>query len=160
MSPNQIDLRRDEHGRLTIRLNGVDVSVTARPCFPWSHPRQFISFRDSENQEIALLRQLSDLSGDAAVALQASLDEASFMLAITQIDSIDKEFELRNWRVHTRQGPRNFQTRLDDWPRPLEAGSSVIHDVAGDQYLLPPLETLDPNSRQLLWPLLDATDKS
>lgn len=160
MDPGQIDLRRDAHGRLTIRLDGIDVSVTARPCFPWSHPRELISFRDDNLKEVALLPKLSDLSGEAAVALQASLEEASFMLEITKVDSIDKEFELRNWQVHTRQGQRHFQTRLDDWPRPLEAGASVIHDVAGDQYLLPPVGTLDPKSRQLLWPLLDATDRS
>ena len=154
----QIQLERDEHGRLSLIRDGEDIPVTACPCFPWSHPDSFISLRDTDQKEMALLSHLSDLSTESNDALRASLMEASFMLTITKIDSIDKEFELRNWHVQTKQGSRRFQTRLDDWPRPLRLGGSVIHDVAGDQYHLPPLSNLDSKSRDLLWPLLDTTD--
>jgi hypothetical protein len=34
-----------------------------------------------------------------------------------------------HWRVHTDQGARRFQTRLDDWPRKLPDGGLLIRDV-------------------------------
>jgi hypothetical protein len=57
--------------------------------------------------------------------------------------------------VHTAQGNRSFQTRLDDWPRQLPDGTLLIRDVAGDLYRLVASEQLDRRSRTLLWSFID-----
>ncbi len=88
-------------------------------------------------------------------AMEAALVVAGFVLEITRVSAIDEEVEVRHWNVETAQGPRVFQTKLDEWPRLLPHGGLLIRDVAGDLYLLPARETLDRRSRDLLWSFVD-----
>jgi hypothetical protein len=57
--------------------------------------------------------------------------------------------------VETRQGPRLFQTELDEWPTKIGEGRLLIEDLCGDLYTIENPAALDPLSRKLLWPLLD-----
>ncbi|HYT64648.1 MAG TPA: DUF1854 domain-containing protein, partial [Gemmatimonadales bacterium] len=84
-----------------------------------------------------------------------ALAVAGFVFAVTRLLEIDEEVEIRHWRVETRQGPRTFQTRLDDWPRMLPHGGLLIRDLAGDLYHLADPERLDRKSRDLLWAFVD-----
>ena len=77
------------------------------------------------------------------------------MLEIERLESVEEEVEIRNWLVQTRQGPRRFQTRLDDWPRDLPGGGVLIRDLAGDLYLVADPHALDKHSRSLLWAFVD-----
>ncbi len=158
MTNDSIQLRCDPHGRLYLRRDEAEILVSANPCFPWSYPNEFVSLRDADGDEQCLLESIESLPADSAAALRTTLKEASFVLRITRITSVEKQFELRHWQVETEQGARRFQTRLDDWPRTLPHGGSVLQDVGGDQYGIPPLDQLDAKSRALLWPYLDASD--
>ena len=66
-----------------------------------------------------------------------------------------EEVEIRTWKVETRQGPRSFQTRLDDWPTEVPGGGIVIRDVSGDLYLVADPNGLDEGSRERLWAFVD-----
>jgi hypothetical protein len=57
--------------------------------------------------------------------------------------------------VATRQGPRSFQTRRDDWPRRLTTGGVLINDVAGDLYHIPDPSILDDTSRRWVHAFVD-----
>ena len=72
-----------------------------------------------------------------------------------RIESVDEEVEIRIWKVRTRQGPRSFQTRLDDWPREVPGGGFLIRDVAGDLYHVADPRGLDEASRALLWAFVE-----
>jgi len=88
-------------------------------------------------------------------ALEMALAVAGFVFEVTRVLEIDEEVEIRHWRVETQQGPRTFQTRLDDWPRTLPHGGLLIRDLAGDLYHLDAPERLDRESRELLWAFVD-----
>ena len=62
---------------------------------------------------------------------------------MTAIDGLEEDFEIRRFKVLTRQGPRSFQTALDAWPREAPSGGLLLEDVAGDLYRIPPPEELD-----------------
>ena len=81
--------------------------------------------------------------------------EAGFVLEVTKIDDVDEEVEIRTWSVQTRQGPRRFQTRLDDWPVEVPGGGIVVRDVAGDLYHVTDPEAMDERSRKWLWAFVD-----
>ena len=68
---------------------------------------------------------------------------------------VDEEVEIRHWTVETVNGPRTFQTHLDDWPRMLPGGDLLIRDVAGDLYRLRNTRMMDRRSRELLWAFID-----
>ncbi len=130
-------------------------AVSVRRCFPWSEPARHLSLRDSDEEEFALVRDPAELDPRSRAALERALAVAGFVFEVTGVLEIDEEVEIRRWRVETRQGPRTFQTRLDDWPRTLPHGGLLIRDLAGDLYHLAAPERLDRHSRELLWAFVD-----
>ncbi len=130
-------------------------AVSVRRCFPWSEPARHLSLRDSDEEEFALVRDPAELDPRSRAALERALAVAGFVFEVTGVLEIDEEVEIRRWRVETRQGPRTFQTRLDDWPRTLPHGGLLIRDLAGDLYHLAAPERFDRHSRELLWAFVD-----
>lgn len=130
-------------------------AVSVRRCFPWSEPAQHLSLRDADEEEFALVRSPAELDPRSRAALETALAVAGFVFEVTRVLEIEEEVEIRRWQVETRQGPRVFQTRLDDWPRTLPHGGLLIRDLAGDLYHLGAPEQLDKQSRDLLWAFVD-----
>lgn len=155
LSPPGVALDRGIDGALRVICGSTVQRVTVRPCFPWSESRRHISLRDDDNAEVALVGDPAELDPASRDALEQALAEAGFLLEVTRVLGVEEEVEIRHWRVLTRQGPRSFQTRLDDWPRSLPDGGFLIRDVAGDLYHLAAPEQLDKQSRELLWAFVD-----
>jgi len=130
-------------------------AVSVRRCFPWSEPTRHLSLRDSDEEEFALVKDPAELDPRSRAALEMALAVAGFVFEVMHVLEIDEEVEIRHWRVETQQGPRLFQTRLDDWPRTLPHGGLLIRDLAGDLYHLGRPEALDRHSRELLWSFVD-----
>jgi hypothetical protein len=148
-------LERREDGQLWARTNGSAQPVRVHRCFPWSEPDRFLSLRDQENQEIAMVTHLDELNKESREALSEALVEAGFVLRVLGISEVDEEVEIRTWKVETEQGPRSFQTKLDDWPWEVPGGGIVIRDVAGDLYHVADPEAMDEKSRRWLWAFVD-----
>ncbi len=153
--PERLRLEWRADGLHVVDAEGCDTPVTARRCFPWSAPGTHVSLRDHEEEEVALVDDVTALDPESREAAGKALAESSFVMEIVRIDSIEEEFEIRAWIVQTRQGPRRFQTRRDAWPRELPSGGHLIRDVAGDVYRVADLDALDERSRELLWALMD-----
>ncbi len=148
MSPVKIEWRQD--GRLWASMNGTESTVDVKCCFPWSEPFRYISLRDDEENEFALIPTIDDLDKPSRAAVELALEEAGFVLNIETVRSIEEDFEIRVWDVVTKQGARRFQTKLDDWPLPVPGGGLIIRDVAGDLFLLKETEKMDSHSRKVL----------
>lgn len=146
-----LNLRFGDDGRLFLEREGHWLPVALTECFPWSRPGEFISLRDREKNEVALIRDLDELNEESRSALRKALDISGFAFEITHLVEIEKDFELRRWKVETRQGSRRFVTKLEDWPRVLEDGRILIEDLAGDVYVIPDRHQLDRKSQQLIW---------
>ena len=150
-----VTLRMAADGRLHVSLDGRCVPVRLRQCFPWSEPGLHLSLRDDEDREVAIVDDPALLGPESRRALEQALAEAGFVLEVTRVLGIDEEVEIRQWTVETQQGPRSFQTHLDDWPRVLPDGGLLIRDVAGDLYRLATPKSMDKHSRELLWAFVD-----
>ena len=148
-------LERRADARLWLVRDNWERPVWVRRCFPWSEPTRFVSLRNQDDEEVALIPDAAELDADSRRILEDALAEAGFLFELTGVLAIDEEVEIRHWRVLTRQGPRSFQTRLDDWPRELPRGGLLIRDLGGDLYCLPDLAGLDRKSRELLWSFVD-----
>ncbi len=151
-------LRIDGTGRLRFIRGDDNIAVTVRPCFPWSSPREYISLRrvgEKDDSEVALVPRLEDLDSESRRALERVLGEAGFMLEVTAIEAIERDFELRTWKVQTQQGPRRFQTKLEDWPIRLPSQGIVLRDLGGDLYHISDPQGLDKKSFQKIWAFLD-----
>ncbi len=156
-----VKLRLASDGRLWFsRVSDPDagvreVAVQVRRCFPWSQPLAWLSLRDDDGKELTLIESLEMLNEVAKRELLRALDEASFVFLVEEILSVEEEFELRQWRIRTRQGERLLQTRMNAWPRELADGSLLIQDVANDLYVIPAIAKLDRESQKRLWAFLD-----
>ena len=148
-------LRIATDGRLIVMVDGAPVPVRLRQCFPWSEPGLHLSLRDDADREVAIVDDPAELDAESRGAIEQALAEAGFVLEVTRVLDIDEEVEIRQWSVETKQGPRLFQTHLDDWPRVLPNGGLLIRDVAGDLYRLAEPQRMDKHSRELLWAFVD-----
>jgi hypothetical protein len=150
-----LKLRNAGDGRLFVIIDGEAVAVQLRQCFPWSEPFRHLSLRNEDDDEVAFVDDPATLEPESRRALEQALTDAGFVLDVARVLSIEEEVEIRQWHVETAQGPRFFQTHLDDWPRVLPKGGLLIRDVAGDLYRLVSPETMDERSRSLLWAFVD-----
>lgn len=66
-----------------------------------------------------------------------------------------EDFELRTWKVVTKQGFRKFQTQLNAWPSQVGHNRHIVRDVNKDLYVIENLLELDHKSQKLFWPLSD-----
>ena len=150
-----LSLEERADGRLWAIRGDEERAVWVRRCFPWSEPGHYLSLRDADEEEFALVRDPAELDPTSRAALETALALAGFVFEVTRVLEIEEEVEIRHWRVETRQGTRAFQTRLDDWPRLLPHGGLLIRDVAGDLYHIGDPASLDGKSRVLLWAFVD-----
>src|SRR3979409_1160695 len=95
------------------------------------------------------LLSAAELYFSSRAALEITLRQTRFVFEVTGIEQVEDEFELRTWSVKTHQGPRSFQTKLDEWPRKLENGGVIIRDLSGDLYQIKDPAALDPASQKL-----------
>lgn len=144
-------LERRIDGQLWAVRGDDERAVRVRRLFPWSENHPHVSLRDASDREFALVGPDDALDAESRRVLEQALDEAGFVLEVTRVVALDEEIEIRVWQVETRQGPRVFQTALDDWPREMPGGGLLIRDVAGDLYSVSDPEALDAGSRELLW---------
>jgi len=150
-----LTLERRADGQLWALRGDVERAVWVRRCFPWSEPTRFVSLRDDEEREFALVRDPAELEPSSRGVLEDAMVAAGFVFEIIRVMGIEEEVEIRHWRVETRQGARSFQTRLDAWPRLLPHGGLLVRDVAGDLYHVADPGALDKQSRALLWAFVD-----
>src|SRR5215472_13667842 len=115
----KLRLVRRPDGQLWAARGEEQCAVRVRRAFPWSEPARFISLRDAEDREFALVAEPEELDEASRQALEATLAAAGFVFVVTGVSAIEEEVEIRTWRARTRQGERMFQTGLDAWPRPL-----------------------------------------
>ena len=148
-------LERRTDGRLVACLEAAASPVRPVRCFPLSRPAAYISLRDDDDREVALVVNPGDLDPGSRGALEQELADAGFVLHIARVHSVHEELEIRTWKVETREGPRTFQTARDEWPRQLPGGGLLLRDVAGDLYLVPRASDLDARSQRALWAFID-----
>lgn len=151
----QYAIYHNKADQLVISQAGDEKSVSLIQCFPWSHPYGYLSLRDDKGREVVLIPDVSHLSAASQRAVTRELHDTMFVLEITEICKIEKEFELRNWEVLTQQGPRTFQTGLEDWPTLLPMNRLLIRDIGGDLYHIHDTTKLDEKSKAQLKGFVD-----
>jgi hypothetical protein len=143
-------LEHRDDGQLWAIAGARECPVWVRRCFPWSAPERFVSLRDGDEEEVALVRDLAELGDDSRRALERALAEAGFVIEVEGVEEVEDEIEIRSFRVRTANGVRSFQTLRDEWPRTMPGGALLIVDVAGDLYRVADPEALDRKSRKRL----------
>ena len=146
-------LERNKAGQLVAHLDSdaepiVDVRLAR--CFPWSFPDAYISIRNADGQEIAMLRTLDELDPSSREVAAAELLDKIFNPKIKQIVQCKHEFGISSITAETDRGRAIFQILSRDDVRLLSPTRALFRDVDGNTYELPDLTRLDPASQKHL----------
>ena len=148
-------LERNIAGQLVAHVNDSDspiVDVRLARCFPWTLPDIYISVRDKNGNEIALLDSLDDLDPASRSVAEAELRDKVFNPKITRVLKHKHEFGISSMTAETDRGEVIFQFSGSDDVRILSPSRALFRDVDGNTYEVEDLGALDRASQKYLQP--------
>ena len=121
--------------RMTIEGDRSYIKVKIVKIAPLSSPDEYISFLDSKNEQIGLLRDLGGLDEGSRRIIEEELNKRYLTFTVREIRSIRIEFGISYWEVETNKGPKDFVARdvHENVLRPA-AQRLVILDVEGNRF--------------------------
>lgn len=152
---NPEKLRFMRHGatlRLTIEEDRSFPKVGVLRGFPLSDRNHFFSIRDSENNEIGLIVNPTELSAEDQKLIEDDLERRYFVPSLKRIVSAKERFGTVDWTVETDRGLCRFTTQnlRENVQRPA-AGRIILNDVDGNRYDIRNVDELNRESQELLF---------
>jgi len=119
-------------------------------AFPISAAEEGLSLVDADGHELAWVNALADLPADTQAAVQRGLQEREFMPEIQRLEGVSSYATPSTWTVDTDRGRFDFVLKGEEDIRRLSAGTLLVADSHGVQFLIRDLFSLDRHSRKLL----------
>jgi len=146
-------LARNPKGQLVVHLEGHDkpiVDVRLRRYFPWSLPEEYLSLRDADGKELAMLHTLHELDPDSRHVAEEELAKKVFNPKITRVISHKREFGLTTMTAETDRGQVTFQFNSREDVRILSPTRGLFRDINGNTLEVADLHALDAASQRYL----------
>ena len=152
-TPAQLDLWRNPHGRLMLRLAGgtEPLAVTPVRAFPIAAPLEGLSLVGPDGHELAWVPRLDALPAAARALIEEEFAAREFVPTITRIRSVSSFSTPSTWEVDTDRGAAQLVLKGEEDIRRL-AGRTKLLIAASDglQFHVPDVTALDRASRRLL----------
>jgi len=116
-------------------------------AFPFTAPEEQIALIDAEDREIGMIRDLDELDPASREAILSELAVAYLVPRVTAIRSVRSRFGVTTWDLETDRGPRVAHVKERTDIRLLPDGRTMLIDVHGVQYEIPPRDELEERSR-------------
>ncbi len=144
-------LTRDAFGRLIlVRPGQPDAPVTPVRGFPITAPDEGIALVGVPGQELAWIERLDALPADTWRLVDEELAQREFRPEILRIRHASTWATPSHWDVDTDRGPTRLTLKAEEDIRRLAAGSLLIADAHGVQFLVRDMAALDKASRRIL----------
>ena len=152
LEPNVMSIFKDESGDLRLRIKDETEHRIQRilRAFPITMPWNYIVFKDAEDKEIGVLRNVNELDSESARVLKEELEKIYFIPRITKIYDIKEEFGVLVWKTETDKGPRRFDVINRREVKKISRDRILIKDGDGNLYDIPDFRKLDQRSLVLL----------
>lgn len=148
---SNLKLRTDERGRMfVIRDGSEERQVIARRAMPWSRPTEFISLRNKDGNELAMIESLDAVPSEARRQIQAFLERGTFVPKITGIETVNMEHGYQLWDVTTDAGKLQLRVQEREDIRFLSETRFNVKDANGNVYEIPNVNDLDAQSQREL----------
>ncbi len=145
-------LSRDAFGKLV--FHGADgvahAGVTPVRAFPIAAPEQGIALMSADGHELAWIDRLANLPEEARRLIEEELAGREFMPEIRRIKHVSSFATPSAWEVETDRGDTRLVLKGEEDIRRLAAGTLLIADSHGINFLIRDLQALDRHSRKLL----------
>ena len=124
-----------------------------RRMFPMTGMEKYISLRDGEGEEVAMIRSLDTLDADSAAAVRGALEEYYRIPRIIRFIEMTEKFKIWMWTAETDKGIVKFEIRNHlASVKPLFDCRVLIKDANDNRYEIEDWRKLDAKSRKLLLP--------
>ena len=152
VSPERTRIWEDAFKVLHVDVDGeVFENVRPRRAFPLSAKADYVSFLNSDGNEVLLLAHPHDLDVKSRTALDHALAHLYYVARITRVDSIGETMGVSLWHVMTDCGYAIFEVvDRQRHIRILPGGRYLITDVDGNRFEIPAIHELDPRSQSLV----------
>jgi hypothetical protein len=152
LDPKRIKLRVDAFSRLQLEIGFEERHgpVRAVRSLPLTQPEKFISLQDDENEEVGVIPDLAELDPESRRAVEEDLGLYYLKAAVTAIRKVESKNGIISWELDTNLGAKRVHIRDRQHIRPLPNGCTVLTDIHGAKYEIPPFEKLDEKSRHWL----------
>ncbi len=139
-----------------VKLIGDDGTVIEnlepRRLFPLSDPNHYIVLLDSNEKEVAMIRDITALDALSQKALLDCFREYYLIPKITQVLEVTDKFGVLRFKVMTDRGEISFHIRNRHSDiKNLGANRIIIRDADDNRYEIPDYTALDTRSRRLLF---------
>jgi ABC-type glutathione transport system ATPase component len=139
---------------VTIQNERIYDGVFALRCMPVRYPNEYLSLRwfnaDNREQEIGLIRDLSEWPEESQKLINESLVRRYFVHTIQRIESIERLQNYLNFHVQTDLGPMEFFMRWSyDTAHDYADRGKVLLDVEENRYVVPDVSKLPYAERKL-----------
>jgi Domain of unknown function (DUF1854) len=127
------------------------VGVKVVRAAPLSQPSRYICFLDSDNQEIFMVQDLSDLALEDRILVEEQLQTRYIISVIHRVISLRREGGTLYWETETDRGFREFVVQSSDESiRWLGECCLLLTDVDGNRLTVPDISALDRASAQVI----------
>ena len=138
-----------------VDLNTADgrnfTELEPRRLFPVSAGDKYISLLDPDGGEIAIIRELRDLSAESRAVVDASLADYYLVPVIVKILKVSEKFGNLRWTVETDRGIKSFEIRNRNHDIKVYGDGRVrVRDSDDNRYFIPDYRELDSHSRKLM----------
>jgi hypothetical protein len=152
LDPKKVRVRMDAFRRLHLEV-GIEERfgpIRAVRSLPLTQPDRYISLQDDEGEEIGVVADLKQLDGESRRLIEEELDTYYLKAQICRIHKVETKNGIISWDVETSLGPKRVHIRDRQNIRPIGDGRTILTDIHGAKYEIPPVDTLDERSRQCL----------
>ena len=150
-------ITRNENNLVDLRLDGGESyeGLEPRRLFPVRMADKFITLL-SEEGEVAVIRDLSELSPESRTVIRASLDDYYLVPTITRIISSADKYGTLRWTVETDRGEITFsiKNRHSDIKHLYDTPRVIVRDSNDNRYEIPDINKLDGHSNRILFSYL------
>ncbi len=119
--------------------------------FPFDLTDEFISVQTKDNEEIGIIRRLSDFDAETQQILQSELERKYFVPKIKRIVTLKERRGFSYWKVECDIG--EMEISLQDTYRSITRigeDRAFVNDISGNRFEIESLSALDRKSRKKL----------
>ena len=136
---------------LTTADGEVLEALEPRRLFPVSRADTYITLLDRDGAEVALIKDINDLSEDSRAAVIYALDDYYLVPHILKIIHTEEKYGTLRWTVETDRGIKSFDIRNRSHDiRVYKDGKIRIRDSDDNRYTIDNYHNLDPASKSRL----------
>ncbi len=142
--------------RLTLKDGTVIENLEPRRLFPITNTTMYITLLDSNEKEIAFIRDFNELDEASKCAVEECFKEYYMIPKITRLIESDEKFGSLSWTVDTDRGPVKFRitNRHNSIKQLWGTNRVIVRDSNDNRYEIPDYTKMDAHSLRLLFSYL------